>query len=595
MKTFWRSRVLPCLLMAVWFTVPVLAQNPVDPGPRPVGTVSAAPFCPDAASGAGDFRSKFPGAQPCVDVVQPKQQPTDTTGAGNVVPAAGNLTTTWFWALAVFETPAAVAGSPQTGGATIPGLGPSFNATSCFECHSQPAVGGSSPNNQTPNFNNTFFPGNPQVGDAPDATQLQNVSQFVSLTGPVREARFVNGVAPATANTAAVQPGSVAELFVTNASDPTNCKIDQEPFPAQLAANNVIFRIPIPTFGDGFVEAVPDENLVSNLSSEIAIAGNLNLFPPNGLGIQGHLNRNGNDNTISRFGWKAQNKSLLLFAGEAANVEMGVTNELFQNERTVGNGRCTPNGVPEDQVFAPPVDPNSRSINGILNAFGGPTTNQATAAVVSDISSSIENFAVFMRLNAAPSVCNYNSGLDTTGKAVCNPLDASASRGQQLFGSVGLAPAVANSIPRLGCVLCHTDILTTGPSQNGNPATATQTFGLDRQTFHPFSDFALHNMDGLGDGISQGLAGPNEFRTAPLWGVGQRLFFLHDGRDADLLQAIQDHCLPTPPATTSNSEACATVNRFNTLIPGTSGATCQPDGTNCVASQQDLLNFLRSL
>jgi len=595
MKNLWRSTVQLCLLMAVLFTVPVQAQGPVDPKPRPVGTMPAAAFCPDQPSGPGDFRSKFPGAQACVDVVQPKQQPTDTTGAGNIVPNAGNLAATWFWALAVFETPATVAGSPQTGGATIPGLGPSFNAKSCFECHSQPAVGGSSPNNQTPNFNNTLFPGNPQVGDAPDATQLQNVSQFISLTGPVREARFVKGVAPATANTAEVQPGSVAELFVTNASDPNNCKIDQEPFPAQLAANNVIFRIPIPTFGDGFVEAVPDENLLSNLNSEIAIAANINLFNPP-LGIQGRFNRNGNDNTISRFGWKAQNKSLLLFAGEAANVEMGVTNELFQNERTVGNGRCTPNGLPEDQVFAPPVDPDPRSINGILNAFGGPRSGAATAAVVSDISSSIENFAVFMRLNAAPSVCNYNSGLDTTGtKAQCLPLDASATRGQQLFGSVGLTPATGGGIPRLGCVLCHTDILTTGPSLNGDPPTATQTFGLDRQTFHPFSDFALHHMDGLADGISQGDAGPDEFRTAPLWGLGQRLFFLHDGRDSDLLQAIQDHCLPTPPATTSNSEACETVNRFNTLIPGTSGANCQPDGTNCVASQQDLLNFLRSL
>jgi len=44
-------------------------------------------------------------------------------------------------------------------------------------------------------------------------------------------------------------------------------------------------------------------------------------------------NRNGNDGTIARFGWKAQNKSLLLFSGEAYNVEQGVTNELFQTER----------------------------------------------------------------------------------------------------------------------------------------------------------------------------------------------------------------------------------------------------------------------
>ena len=39
-------------------------------------------------------------------------------------------------------------------------------------------------------------------------------------------------------------------------------------------------------------------------------------------------------------------------------------------------------------------------------------------------------------------------------------------------------------------------------------------------------------------------AGPDEFRTAPLWGLGQRLFFLHDGRTSDLMQAIEDHTSP---------------------------------------------------
>ena len=53
--------------------------------------------------------------------------------------------------------------------------------------------------------------------------------------------------------------------------------------------------------------------------------------PP--LGIAGTFNRSGNDGTITRFGWKAQNKSLLIFAGEAYNVEQGVTNENFPNER----------------------------------------------------------------------------------------------------------------------------------------------------------------------------------------------------------------------------------------------------------------------
>ena len=43
----------------------------------------------------------------------------------------------------------------------------------------------------------------------------------------------------------------------------------------------------------------------------------------------------------------------------------------------------------------------------------------------------------------------------------------------------------------------------------------------------------------LADGVTQGAAGPDEFRTAPLWGAGQRLFFLHDGRTNNLVDVIE--------------------------------------------------------
>ena len=57
-----------------------------------------------------------------------------------------------------------------------------------------------------------------------------------------------------------------------------------------------------------------------------------------------------------------------------------------------------------------------------------------------------------------------------------------------------------------------------------------------------FSDLLVHHMGrGLADGITQGGAGPDEFRTAPLWGVGQRVFFLHDGRASNLVEAIEAH------------------------------------------------------
>ena len=98
--------------------------------------------------------------------------------------------------------------------------------------------------------------------------------------------------------------------------------------------------------------------------------------------------------------------------------------------------------------------------------------------------------------------------------------------------------------------------------------------GQSNKTFQPFSDFALHDMgQGLADNVSQGAATGSEFRSAPLWGVGQRIFFLHDGRTRDLVQAIRAH-------SSAGSEANSVVNNFNML------------GT---FDQQSLLNFLRSL
>jgi CxxC motif-containing protein (DUF1111 family) len=95
-----------------------------------------------------------------------------------------------------------------------------------------------------------------------------------------------------------------------------------------------------------------------------------------------------------------------------------------------------------------------------------------------------------------------------------------------------------------------------------------------------FSDLALHNMGpGLADDIVQGQAAPDEFRTAPLWGLGQRIFFLHDGRTSDLLVAIREH-RSAGNSKFGPSEANQVINLFDALLP---------------LQQQDILNFLRSL
>jgi len=112
---------------------------------------------------------------------------------------------------------------------------------------------------------------------------------------------------------------------ISGRSDALGCNIQQPNFAAELARDNVIFRIPTPTFGLGLVESVSDSGL------EAALAANAQL--KSSLGVSGRFNHSGNDGTITRFGWKAQNKSLLVFSGEAYNVEMGVTNDAFPNER----------------------------------------------------------------------------------------------------------------------------------------------------------------------------------------------------------------------------------------------------------------------
>jgi Di-haem oxidoreductase, putative peroxidase len=101
---------------------------------------------------------------------------------------------------------------------------------------------------------------------------------------------------------------------------------------------------------------------------------------------------------------------------------------------------------------------------------------------------------------------------------------------------------------------------------------------LENRPVNLYSDLMLHKMrPGLADNMPEKFAGPDEFPTTPLWGVGQRMFFLHDGRTSDLLQAIQAHFsrstpLPNPsqyrppgPTTMPASEANGVINNFKAL------------------------------
>jgi CxxC motif-containing protein (DUF1111 family) len=378
------------------------------------------------------------------------------------------------------------------------GLGPTMNLDSCGGCHAQPAAGGSSPKV------------NPQVAFATLRGADNRLPSFIRLNGPVREARFVR-------NPDGSPDGGVHALFtIQGRDDAPGCVLAQPDFGTALANRNVIFRVPTPVFGAGLIEEIQDTTILINASQ--------NSSTKSSLGISGRPNRTGNDGTITRFGWKAQNPSLTVFSGEAYNVEMGISNEVFTQER---------DQTPSCVKFA--TVPNS--VQNTDAAVGANTRLDAALAATT----AVGNFANFQRFLAPP-----KPDPDTPGGS------ASIGRGKSNFSSVG-------------CALCHTPAMRTGNST---------VEALRFQTANLYSDLLIHDMGtGLADNVSQGAATGREFRTAPLWGLGQRVFFLHDGRSNDLKDAIQQHA-------SNGSEANAVISKFNGLSE---------------FQKQDLFNFLRSL
>ena len=398
-------------------------------------------------------------------------------------------------------------------GGTNNGLGPRFNSNQCFSCHSQPNMGGTSP----------------AKNPLPDVAILNGAKNkipwFIVPNGPVREARFKKSSGNAD--------GEVHDLFViTGRTDAPGCNISQfdflpagNPLTGQGGNSNIIFRIPTPVFGAGLIESIPDSAILANMQSSATEKSALGIHGHANAHLSGNTNLSANDGTITRFGWKAQNKSLLMFSGEAYNVEMGITNQLFPQERDETPG-CLFNATPEDTLNFTPTPA----------AGSNPNT-----AVISDI----EAFANFMRMLAPPT------------PAAPTP---STEKGRATFVKVG-------------CAHCHTPSLTTGAKIASGSSTSPSA-ALSNQTANLFSDLIVHHMGkGLADGITQGGAGPDEFRSAPLWGVGQRIFFLHDGRTSNLVEAIKAH-------KSEGSEANKVIEHFEKLS---------------TQEQQELIDFLRSL
>jgi CxxC motif-containing protein (DUF1111 family) len=473
-------------------------------------TVSAGLFFSTVAFGQSD-----PGVRPGPINGQSGATPTNPLPLSSVVNNSPQGALEFFQnGLARFQEVETVTSSANVG------LGPRFNFNECAGCHAQPTVGGTGP------ATNAQFQ---VIANGIVSGSTNTIPSFITGSGPTREARFPfffnsNG----SANTNAPN-GGVEDIFtVSGRSDAGSCSLAQPNFAQAEAANNIIFRIPTPVFGAGLIENLDDSTLIATRQ---ASAGNH-------LGISGTFNHNGNDGTISRFGWKAQNKSLEMFAGEAYNVEMGITNEIFPTERPLPGEDQQGSGLP------------ANCLNLAGTGYPEDTTNFAPTVSSSDtfaqnasIPSDVVEFAMFMRLLAPPI-----PSTTTPGGA------PSISEGQTLFNSIG-------------CATCHT-----GTINSTQPSSFTSSLG--NAPVSAFSDLEIHHMGSrLADNVSQGTAGGDQFRTAPLWGLGQRIFFLHDGRTTNLLTAIRDHA-------SNGSEANEDIENFNDLS---------------ATQQQDILNFLRSL
>jgi len=270
------------------------------------------------------------------------------------------------------------------------------------------------------------------------------------------------------------------------------------------------------------VDSIPD----------IEIRAHLNSHPERKarLGIHGTPNLVGNNSTIGRFGWKAQNASITVFAGEAYNVEMGITNELFPISKT------------EDETCNLGAEPND--VTRVDDAkFDDPREIMADWLM----------FSLFTRFLDAPQPV---------------ALSRSAERGFHLFEEVG-------------CSECHVPSMKTRPAPLGPLSKA-----LAGKTVNLFSDLVVHHMGAnLADNVIQGGAGPDQFRSAPLWGVGQRLFFLHDGRTGDLQEAIRAHYSPASEA--HGRDPAYPASEANQVILNYARLSS--------TEQQDILDFLRSL
>jgi CxxC motif-containing protein (DUF1111 family) len=285
-------------------------------------------------------------------------------------------------------------------------------------------------------------------------------------------------------------------------------------------------------FGLGLIEAMPDaffQNLVA--AEPAATRGVLNMStlalanPDDPSQVTGGTH-------VNRFGLKSQIPTLLTFAANAYQNELGITTQHCVRGQSVTafcaeqlpNNKPLPAGCDD---LAPPQPAD------LVAATGCPANTDdvvgSCANGVSKIQDDVANFATFATFLSPPPPDIFNTSIV----------------GAALFSAIG-------------CANCHVDSLLSrgalGRAANfttpANPAGIRAADGVLRAvpgnfTFHPFSDFAVHDMGKLGDGMGNNAGdSPKQgrsMRTSTLWGIRFRHVLLHDGRTSDIATAISAH------------------------------------------------------
>ena len=395
----------------------------------------------------------------------------------------------------------------------LPEVGPIFNSVSCAGCHSQPTIGGGGLFINEIRVRDNTAPGPVHIFAVDNMLrngQQTQGSNAIFASGLEAEPLGCQITAPGCTPSACQQEEMARTTFATNL--PT-CDTTSSSFAS--GGNCVVGRAATPTFGFGLVEAVSDQTLLQLAGSEpAAVQGTVKMVSEFG------------SQRVARFGWKDDHATLRAFSGDAYLNEMGITNPDNRTEIST----CALNKSQFGVVLQTSDDPED-------------TTDP-------DGRADIDRFSDFMRALTPPPTLTQG---------------ASAINGSKLFA-------------QSGCAGCHAPTLTTSsnpasfiPKTTGGIAiSSTLNRALASQTFHPYSDFLLHDMGSLGDGITSGTAGPTMMRTAPLWGIRSKSLFLHDGRAGDLLTAISLH----------DGQAKQAAQSFESLT---------------TQQQQDLINFLNTI